>query len=439
MESKHTPKFLRQRKFLTVLPLLVLPFLTLAFWAMGGGTAANAEDHSKGGINFNMPGANLKDEANMNKMEFYDQAEKDSAKLRELKKNDPYYQVQGDETQNFGQDTQRLGLNSGGYSQSQPDYSNPYNSSVYTNPQEQKVYQRLEELNKALNQPALTSKDPQYGGGVAGSSNTAGVSSADVDRLEQMMKAMQGSNEADPEMAQLNGMLEKIMAIQNPGLVAEKLKQTSEQRKGRVYAVSSGKLPDPVSTLDKDATGLTAAQKQAKDSPANGFFSFDNTASSGTVSNAVAAVISETQTITTGSIVKLRLASDIYINGQLIPKGSFVHGVASLNGERLAIRINSIRYNDNLYTTELAVFDMDGLDGIYIPGAISREVAKESADRGLQNLGFQNVDPSLEMQAAAVGVEAAKSLFSKKVKLIRVTVKAGYQVLLRDEKQKDQD
>jgi hypothetical protein len=36
-----------------------------------------------------------------------------------------------------------------------------------------------------------------------------------------------------------------------------------------------------------------------------------------------------------------------------------------------------------------------------------------------------------------MGIEAAKSLLSKKVKLIKVVVKAGYQVLLYDEKQKN--
>ena len=38
---------------------------------------------------------------------------------------------------------------------------------------------------------------------------------------------------------------------------------------------------------------------------------------------------------------------------------------------------------------------------------------------------------------AGMGIEAAKSLMSKKVKLIKVVVKAGYQVLLYDEKQKN--
>ena len=83
---------------------------------------------------------------------------------------------------------------------------------------------------------------------------------------------------------------------------------------------------------------------------------------------------------------------------------------------------------------ELSVYDMDGLDGIYIPGAITRDVAKESADRSIQSIGLTSLDPSLSAQAAGAGIEAAKTLLSKKVRLIKVVVKAGYQVLLRDEK-----
>jgi hypothetical protein len=54
----------------------------------------------------------------------------------------------------------------------------------------------------------------------------------------------------------------------------------------------------------------------------------------------------------------------------------------------------------------------------------------------MQTIGLTSLDPSWGAQAASAGIEAAKTLFSKKVKLIKVTVKAGYQVLLRDEKQK---
>ena len=148
--------------------------------------------------------------------------------------------------------------------------------------------------------------------------------------------------------------------------------------------------------------------------------------------NTVEAVVHQTQTVVNGAVVKIRLLNDIYLNGSLIKKGNFVFGVAELNGERLEININSIRNNNSLYPVKLEVFDIDGLPGIYIPGAISRDVAKQSTDNSLQLLELTSMDPSFKAQAAATGINAAKSLLSKKVKQVKVLVKAGYKVLLRD-------
>jgi hypothetical protein len=63
-------------------------------------------------------------------------------------------------------------------------------------------------------------------------------------------------------------------------------------------------------------------------------------------------------------------------------------------------------------------------------------VSKQSADRAIQGIGLTTLDPSFGAQAASAGIEAAQDIISKKVKLVKVTVKAGYHVLLRDEKQK---
>ena len=37
MKEKHSVKFLRQRKMMLVLPVLIIPFITMGFWALGGG------------------------------------------------------------------------------------------------------------------------------------------------------------------------------------------------------------------------------------------------------------------------------------------------------------------------------------------------------------------------------------------------------------------
>jgi len=76
------------------------------------------------------------------------------------------------------------------------------------------------------------------------------------------------------------------------------------------------------------------------------------------------------------------------------------------------------------------VFDMDGLEGIYVPGSISREVIKQSADGAVQSIGIGGFDASIKTQAVSAGVGAAKGLLSKKVKAVRVNLPAGYPVLL---------
>ncbi|MBN9284130.1 MULTISPECIES: conjugative transposon protein TraM [unclassified Flavobacterium] len=415
-------KMIRQRKFFLVLPVLALPFMTIFFWALGGGKmeASESKEVKKTGFNALLPDANLKEIKAMDKMSYYDKAKLDSVKFQELIKNDPNYQ---DMSMGAGSpDYAATGL--GNYSGLNTSL-NRRNS--FNNPNEEKIYQKLAELNREMNKPAITnaaySNVPNYSNG----SVSSPMGTGDVDKLEQMMKMMNQSNGEDPEMRQLNGMLEKILDIQHPGRVQEKLNQSSKMKKGQVYPVTNKSLENVVSLLQS---------KPGANEKGNAFYALEDMGVSENVQNAIQAVIHENQTLVNGSTVKLRLVQDVQINGVIIPKDHFLFGVTALNGERLGIKIDNIRFGNSLFPVELTVYDLDGMDGIYIPGAITRDVAKQSAERSMQNIGMTSLDPSWEMQAAGAGIEAAKSLFSKKVKLIKVVVKAGYQVLLRDEKQK---
>jgi hypothetical protein len=44
-----------------------------------------------------------------------------------------------------------------------------------------------------------------------------------------------------------------------------------------------------------------------------------------------------------------------------------------------------------------------------------------------------SLDPSVGAQAMSAGIEATKTLLSRKVKLIKVMVKAGYKIYLKDD------
>ena len=81
-----------QRKLLLMLPVLVMPFLSLAFWAMGGGsgTDGNPERSDANNLISKLPDAHFdeKDKSLWDKLSLYRKAEQDSLKQKAAEKND---------------------------------------------------------------------------------------------------------------------------------------------------------------------------------------------------------------------------------------------------------------------------------------------------------------------------------------------------------------
>jgi conjugative transposon TraM protein len=417
METKNpSVKYLRRQKLLLLLPLLIIPFIAILFVAGGGGIASSAKQvtPTDGNVNTSLPNAHFKKGKEKDKLGLYDEANKDSVKYREAIKNDPYYKLNhpGDSTgedktsalqsimQHAADANNQIALISG-------KKLNPVVSALATDPNEEKVNQKLAELKEALSKKQETVNE-KYNPYSTGSNNP------DLERLQMMMKNMQQNNakQSDPEINQIDKVLEKLMVVQHPEMLVDSMKNLSLKNKPESFAVS---LND------------TSEQQ--------GFYGLndDNEINH---SNSIEAVVDETQALVSGSVIKLRLLQNIYVHGSLIAKDQLIYGIASLNNERLKISITTLRNNDNILPVSLTAYDMDGLEGIYIPGSINRDVSKASADEAISSLGLTSLDPSIGAQAATAGIQAAKTLISKKVKLIRVSVKAGYKVLLKDLNQK---
>ncbi len=73
---------------------------------------------------------------------------------------------------------------------------------------------------------------------------------------------------------------------------------------------------------------------------------------------------------------------------------------------------------------------MDGMEGIRAPDLVTQDAMRSGSDNAVESLQLMTMDQSMTTQLAGAGVEAAKGLFSKKVKRIKVKLKAGYPVLL---------
>jgi len=422
-----------------VLPLLIIPFLTMAFWALGGGKGSSEADKGlskKQGINLQLPIAKLTDDKGQDKLSFYNKAQKDSLAFEDAVKNDPYYRKYVVEDEAYINDSagdnvltefETIDKNEKHGNSAGLNISPKYGSG-YSDPNEKRVRAKLDELKKAMStQETSNNKIIKPYNKYAASLNHDEFTNQ-VDKLEGMMQAINTGDEADPEMQQLESMMDKIMDIQHPERVKEKMEKQSKENEKSLFSVSGTVETNDISLLQSPYDKVPD-----KSINKNTFFSLDGDVQlSADTINALRAVIHQTQTLVNGATVKMRLVQDAYINSTKIPNGNFIYGTASLNNERLKVEINSIRFGNSLYPVKLSAFDLDGLEGIYIPGAIGSELVKQSSDNALQNIGMMSLDPTLAEQAASAGINAAKTIFSKKVKLVKVTVKAGYQVLLKN-------
>lgn len=345
MERKQKDK----RKVLLLLPLLVLPFMALAFYALDGGKGSGQSQlRANGGINTSLPNASFKKEDPKDKMGIYD-----------LTKSDTGSSENGIENlaSRFGFD-QKEDL------------------------QTEQINQKLEALNREISKPA-----PKVNTASSPTNQQANGMKNDVDRLEMLMKSMQSEKSSDPEMEQLNTMLQSIMDIQHPERVREK------------YI------------------------NQVADSPDSLF-------------RAIPAVIVDNQRVVQGATIKLRMLDSVKLNGQLFPKGQLIYGICNIANQRLLLDVKTIRLGNRIVPVDLSVYSLDGIRGIEAPEALLTDAINGGSDDAVRNIQLLGLDQSMGAQLAGAGIEATKNLFSKKVRRIKVKLKANHPILLRNNQQR---
>lgn len=159
----------------------------------------------------------------------------------------------------------------------------------------------------------------------------------------------------------------------------------------------------------------------------------------GTVSqtdrNTISACVHNNQTVMDGQTVRFRLLEPMSVSGREIPRNALVVGTAKVQGERLAIVISSLEYRGSIIPVELSVYDTDGQAGIFIPGSMERSAAKEiAANMGTSVGSSVNISTDAKAQLASdLGkglIQGTSQYFSKKMRTVKVYLKAGYKVLL---------
>lgn len=275
----------------------------------------------------------------------------------------------------------------------------------------------------------IAAQQAQLNGGVApGTGAQPGTQPGSL-TPEEKMELMRSEHERDLAEARAQAQMAALLAQSNAaggggGAVAAVVTAAPAKKK----PVTKVKAVDEDAVVSRLGSNGTGKRRTAS------FQGLDDGSSSGTDANTLPAVIHESQEVVSGSLVKMRLTEPAVINGRSLPANTFIYGKCSLQGERLSIAIETIKSGSNVFPASLEVYDVDGLEGLHIPGAITRDAAKQAGANGLDGVDMMTMSADPAMAAAGVAVSAAKNLGKGKIRLVKVRLKAGYNIMLKVDK-----
>ena len=110
-------------------------------------------------------------------------------------------------------------------------------------------------------------------------------------------------------------------------------------------------------------------------------------------------------------------------------------GTARIDGERMMITVSAVQYRGSVIPVELLVYDMDGGEGISVPSSDEISAVKEIAANAGSGLGSSiTITDDAGMQLLSdLGrsvIQGTAQYVGQKMRQVRVTLIAGYRVLL---------
>lgn len=151
--------------------------------------------------------------------------------------------------------------------------------------------------------------------------------------------------------------------------------------------------------------------------------------------NTLPVVVDHTTTLREGNYVALRLLESAHIGELRIPRQNLLIAQAKLGGNRLHLLVKSLEIGGRIIPVKLSAYDLDGQEGIYIPGAEQVSALKEVGANIGGSVGtsftFASSAKDQIISEAARGVmQGASQLLQKKLRTLQVTLKGGYRLFL---------
>lgn len=273
-------------------------------------------------------------------------------------------------------------------------------------------------------------------------------------QITQQLQTFYDEPREDPELSQLRKQVAELSAqlqsqpahqpvdeialMEKSYELAAKYMQQGGQQTSPVRAATETEVRQgPVESVRRAAESETSSLAELELTAQERNYGFLTAEGSEPVamSNAIRACVADDQVITVGTMVRLRLLEPLKVAGYYIPVNTNIYGIAQVQGQRIGVVVSSIESEGNIVPVELTVHDMDGQRGINVPNTLERSAAKEALASMGQSFGTsisvaQSAGQQVAMDLTRGVMSGGSQYLSSKMREVKITLKAGYQLLL---------
>lgn len=420
VKKELTPQEMQKRKKLIIFPLMIFAFI-VSLWFIFAPSSKKEEGEDKlGGFNAELPLPD-QDEIISDKKKAYEQEQLKRNREERMRTLEDFG-FSNEKEDNFSETDDDLIAD---YNQrEQPNRESNGNSSI------QSSANRYREINQQLDnffeEPTYDiSKDELFDR---------------ITELEMRVRESESTQSSTDDQLQLleksyelaakyinNGQAENDITTSIPAREA-----TSNHQKTKVLSVKSvdenivSRLQQPIS----DSLLLTEYSQ-----PRNSTFYTPTQSIQSVHKNTILASIHENQTVMDGQNIRLRLLEPLQADQIVIPKNTLITGIASIQQERLDIKIVSIAYNGIILPVDLSVYDTDGQKGLASPNTLEMQSLTEGAANIGSGLGSsftvnRGAGSAIVSDLTRGVLQGGSQYLSKKLRTAKVSLKADYQVML---------
>lgn len=197
--------------------------------------------------------------------------------------------------------------------------------------------------------------------------------------------AQGGSPSEEDRIARSKQREQEAMDELNRAIAQARLQAQQSMMPATTDTADAGQREGKVEASDKKKTDDDEPQEVVKKVKVTSDY-FNTLCDNDKETSLIKAIIDENIKAVDGSRVRLRLLDDIEINDVVVPKGSYLYATMSgFGSQRVKGNVQSIMVDDDIVKVSLALYDTDGLEGLYVPSSQFRETTKDVGSGALSN------------------------------------------------------